>query len=163
MKTARTLLREALSEKLVPEIKDRGFTGPEKISGNGLFHEYKRKSGGETHHLAIQMEKRAKPRFVIHLSIEPKDGYDYIYKNGGTFHEARVQQSEGGFTLSWFRADYTIWEKIKRASHNKAILAVDSCLSVLPEIDEWWSTRKSTTHIKDRSWSFPVNKNKKNA
>ena len=158
MKTTRTILREALSEKLVPELKAQGFIGPEKIQGNGLFHEYKRKSDEETQHLAIQMEKRAKPRFVINISIEPKQGYDHMYKNGGTFLAARVQQSGGGSTLSWFRADYTIWEKIKRASHNKAILAIDSCLAILPEIDEWWSTQKSTTHVKDRSWVLPVEK-----
>jgi hypothetical protein len=40
--TLRAELHEALSTRLVPELKRRGFSGPDEIGGNAILHDFTR-------------------------------------------------------------------------------------------------------------------------
>lgn len=60
--TARSRLRQALSEQLVPVLLDSGFAGPATISGNSLLREYRRTTGTGVQVLTIQLEKNQLPR-----------------------------------------------------------------------------------------------------
>jgi len=73
-KTLRAKLREAISRDLVPELKQRGFTGPDKIAGNKIDHEYVRKSPKQLEVLSIQFDKYQRPRFILNTHIDPAEG-----------------------------------------------------------------------------------------
>ncbi len=62
--TIRKTLREELSARFIPALRERGFNGPDRISGNGLLHEFRRSRGGVVHVLSLQFDKdqRLRPR-----------------------------------------------------------------------------------------------------
>ena len=67
--TTRAKLRELLTKHYVPLLFGAGFSGPNKISGNKLSHDFTRKAGEETYHLSIMFEKWQRPRFVVDLAL----------------------------------------------------------------------------------------------
>src|SRR5689334_14425670 len=64
MKTVRSICREEITQRLVPEIKRRGFVGPDEIGGNALVHQFERKTEKQHELLSIQFDKHQRPRFI---------------------------------------------------------------------------------------------------
>jgi len=152
--TVRAKLRASLSKKLVPVLIAKGFRGPSDLEGNSLFHEYRRSTDQGTQVLEIQFEKRQLPRFVINLYVEPLGGVKALMRKGGTIMSGRLKARMGATTRSWFRADRSWWKAMilgRRGTLENE--AVDLCLSLLPEVEGWWATRRSSLHIS----SSPVN------
>jgi hypothetical protein len=163
--TTRAKLRELLTKRYVPLLFAAGFRGPEKISGNKLFHDFTRKVGEETHHLSIMFEKRQRPRFVIDLDIEPPGGYEPIVTNGGEVIQGRLTPvPERPFTRSWFRADPPWWKRmIFPHTPTRENEAVEECVRLWPEVEAWWAIRSDSKHIKALTVKYPGTKNLKDS
>ncbi len=155
MKTTRGKLRELLTERLVPLLFQAGFRGPQKISGNKLFHDYKRNVGESVQVLSIQFEKWQLPRFVINLEVEPPEGIEAVIARGGENVTGRLQPHSGPSTRSWFRADRPWWQRIiSRRPPDLANEAVDECIRLLPEVETWWTTQSPSEHITCDTFKF---------
>lgn len=118
MSSVRSKLREELTSQLIPILKESGFNGPEKISGNKLLHSFKRETGNRFHFVIIQLENRQKPRFLLNLEI---------YTNDGKLQAAAIVKAKPGSGLnSWFTADSPSWHKligIRKTNEKKAVQA----------------------------------------
>ena len=151
--TTRSQLREALSEELVPVLLSAGFTGPSKISGNSLFHEYRRTTANGVHVLTIQLEKNQLPRFLLNLHVEPHEGMERLMAEGGTVVAGCLKARPGPGLRSWFRADRSWWERIVlRRTDTLEREAVRLCLAYLPEVEAWWDSQTPSQHVS----SWPV-------
>jgi len=151
--TARSKLRQALSEELVPVLLNYGFAGPAKIGGNSLLHDYRRTTERGVHVLSIQLEKNRLPRFIINLHIEPMEGMERIMAEGGTVIAGCLKAKPGPWLRNWFRADRSWWERvILRKTDTVEREAVRLCLACLPEVEAWWDTQAPSQHI----MSWPV-------
>lgn len=143
-----------MSAKVVPVLLSKGYQGPAEVTGNILVHEYRRATAQGTHVLEIQFEKHQRPRFVINLYVEPPGGMESFARSGGTIMSGRLKARSGPTTQSWFRADRSWWERmILRRSDTLENEAVELCLSLLPEVESWWSSQSPSPHIS----SWPVN------
>jgi len=154
--TARSRLRDLLTERFVPLLFTAGFVGPKKISGNGLLHEYVRSVGQEIHHLTIVFEKYQRPRFYVDLAVEPPGGYKPLIANGGEVVLGLLKPKPGPSTRHWFRADPTWWKRLliprtPTLEHE----AVDECVRLWPEVETWWATRSPSEHIQVLPTKFP--------
>jgi hypothetical protein len=151
--TARSKLRQALSEELVPVLLNCGFAGPVKIGGNSLLHEYRRITERGVHVLSIQLEKNQLPRFVINLHIEPKEGIERVIAEGGTLIAGCLKAKPGPWLRSWFRADRSWWARVVLGKTDTVEReAVKLCLAYLPEVEAWWDRQAPSRHI----MSWPV-------
>jgi len=151
--TARAKLRAELSQRLVPVLLSKGDCGPSELKGNALVHEYQRSTAQGTQVLAIQFEKHQLPRFVINVYVEPPGGIQSLAQNGGTIISGRLKARPGATTRSWFRADRSWWQRmVLRRRDTLEKEAVELCLSLLPEVEAWWTSQTASPHIS----SWPV-------
>jgi len=155
MSHVRSALRQQLSERLLPELRHLGFTGPARIAGNSLLHEFRRPGLRGTDVLTLQMEKHGRPRFLLRLHVEPPEGIEVLIARGGTVLTASVQPRKGASSRHWFRADPGLWERWTRSGRTDERAAVDACLALLPEIEAWWSTGEPSTHIATWPVTYP--------
>jgi len=91
---------------------------------------------------------------VINLYVEPLGGVKALMRKGGIIMSGRLKARMGVTTRSWFRADRSWWEAMifgRRGTLENE--AVDLSLSLLPEVEGWWATQRSSSHIS----SSPVN------
>jgi hypothetical protein len=148
----RTKLREQITQRLIPELKRRGFDGPGSITGNHPLHVLKRRREGATQVLTIQFEKHGRPRFVLDLCIEPENGFEHVYKHGGTIPIGRATPRGGAlFSRSWFRADPPLLKRLMGLK-SREVEAVSEALAMLDELEAWWANPRPTTHIADISF-----------
>ena len=142
--TLRAKFREAISLRLVPELKRRGFVGPEKIKGNAVLHDFVRHSGTQTESLSIQFDKRQRPRFILNVHVEPAEGWDEFLKKGGSILYGRISPGGGIGTGAWFRADQPWWRRLFGHSASREEAAVDQAILCLDAIDDWFSNPRPT-------------------
>jgi len=146
--TTRARLRERLTQRLVPLLLDAGYRGPTGITGNTLLHEYRRDVDGTTQVLSIQLEKRGLPRYLVNLHIAPATGVDTLIREGGRILMGRLQPRRGPLTRSWFRADPGLIRRVLRSTPKTLEFeAVEECVRLLTEVEEWWTTQKPSEHI----------------
>lgn len=145
--TTRKKLRDELSRRFVPALRQLGFNGPDRISGNSLDHHYRRVAGGQAHCLSISFDKWKRPRFALDLQIEPPEGMNVLMQRGGQFIQGRAIPGRGHETESWFRADRPWWHFLFGLVSTREQQAVSDALTILPEIERWWHTQEPTKHI----------------
>lgn len=155
MPTARALLRDELTARLLPALRSRGFEGPARIAGNALVHEFRRARGELTDVLSLQLEKNGLPRFLLNLHVAPAGGLDALIARGGNVVAAQVKHRPGPYTRSWFRADPTLWQRLSGSREATPAAAVNACLAVLPEVDAWWTTMSASTHVSVTTVRYP--------
>jgi len=149
-------LRQALSDELVPVLLKSGFTGPPKIEGNSLFHEYRRTTPSGVHVLSIQLEKNQLPRFIVNLHLEPEAGIERVIAEGGTVISGCLKARPGPSLRSWFRADRSWWQRmVLRRTDTLERDAVKLCIACLPEVDAWWNTQAPSRHIMSWPVTYP--------
>ena len=145
--TTRSKLREELTRRFVPLLRERGFNGPERIAGNALFHDFRRVTNSGTHMLSIMFDKYQRPRCVFDVWVEPPEGRDALTHRGGTLLQGRVQPRRGTSTASWFRADRPWWQRLFGVTSTREREAVSEAIATLDEIDRWWHAQQSSPHI----------------
>ena len=151
--TARSRLRQALSEELVPVLLNSGFAGPATIKGNALLHEYRRPAGRGVQVLSIQLEKNQLPRFILMFHVEPEEGIERVIAEGGTVVSGCLKARPGPWLKSWFRADRPWWQRVVlRQTDTLEREAVRLCVAYLPEVEAWWNSQAPSQHID----SWPV-------
>jgi hypothetical protein len=155
--TIRSRLRDEIGARFIPALRSRGFTGPDKIRGNQILHEYGRQCGASREVVAIQFEKRQKPRFVLNLWIEPPGGERAIIESGGVTIQGRITPGRGSGTGSWFRADRPIWQRVVGIRSSLETRAVDQALQFLDSIDDWFREPRETEVVKTirHDWAAP--------
>jgi len=146
--TARAKLRNSISARLIPALKARGFSGPDKISGNIISQEFTRPKGSDTEIVDIQFEKRQKPRFVINLRIEPPGGSEEIIARGSLSIQGRITPNRGVCTRSWFRADRPFWQRLLGMQSTLEDQAVTQALAFLDAIDDWFREPRDTPAVR---------------
>ncbi len=149
-KTIRKTLREELTARFVPALRQRGFNGPDRISGNGLLHEFRRSRGGVVHVLSLQFDKYQRPRFILNVHVEPPEGLEPVMARGGTVVSGRAAPGRGGGAGSWFRADRPWWQRLVGISSTREQEAVSAAIAMLEEIEHWWDVQAPSEHI--RTW-----------
>jgi hypothetical protein len=147
MATARSKLREELTARFVPLLRQRGFAGPDRIAGNALFHDFRRTTAAGTQVLSIQFEKYQRPRCILNLWVEPLEGVDAVISRGGTVIQGRVQPRWGASTRKWFRADHPWWQRMLGRKSTREREAVSEAIALLDEIDRWWQAKQPSPHI----------------
>lgn len=158
--TARSKLRAALAERLVPALNSRGFEGPRTIAGNALLHEYRRRTPRGTHVITVQLEKHGLPRFLLIFYAEPAEGMERLMTDGGTVISGQLKPRRGASSSSWFRADRSWWERVVlRKQGTLEREAVHSCVMMLGEVDAWWSSQKPGAHITTWQVEYPGSRN----
>jgi len=138
MATARNKLREELSARFVPLLRQRGFAGPDRIAGNALFHDFRRSTAAGTQVLSIQFEKYQRPRCILNLWVEPQEGVDAVINRGGAVIQGRVQPRRGASIRKWFRADHPWWQRMLGRKSTREREAVSEAIALLDEIDRFW-------------------------
>ena len=139
MTTIRSALRHELTERLLPVLRNAGFRGPSKLSGNALVYEFRRAGTRGCDVLAVQFEKHGLPRFVLNVHVEPPESIQSVIARGGTIITGSVKPTRGMFSRSWFRADPTFWQRLRSPSRTLEKEAVAACAALLPEIEAWWT------------------------
>lgn len=147
MTTVRKRLRDEITSRLLPLLRERGFEGPDRIAGNATDHEFRRSAAAGTEVLTIQFEKYQRPRFIVNLWVEPPEGFEEVIRQGGTVVQARVTPRPGGSTADWFRADLPWWRRLFRDPATREREAVSQAIAVLPEMDAWWRDHQDSPHI----------------
>ncbi len=146
--TIRSRLRDEIGARLIPALRSRGFTGPDKIRGNQILHKYSRQCGSNREVVAIQFEKRQKLRFVLNLWIEPPGGERAIAESGGVTIQGRITPRRGSGTGAWFRADRPIWQSVVGMRSSLETRAVDQALQFLDSIDDWFREPRETDDVR---------------
>lgn len=149
------MLREQISKRLLPELCRMGFQGPSHITGNALLHEFKRVGPTGNEVLTIQMEKHGLPRFILGLYMEPPQGIEAVIAQGGTVISGQLKARKGASTKCWFRADPTLWQRIRGQSGTYEERAVNACIALLPELESWWVLQAPTEHIAAWPVTYP--------
>ena len=152
--TTRKKLRDQLTKHFIPALRQRGFTGPDTISGNSLLHTFCRRSGDSAHVLSVQFDKWQTPRFVLNLHIEPPGGMDALIGSGHTFIQGRVSPRRGVSTGAWFRADRPWWQRLIGISSTREHEAVSAAISTLDEVDQWWQSQSESRSIRNLSTTY---------
>jgi hypothetical protein len=146
--TLRTKLRDEVTARLVPELKRRRFIGPDKISGNAIFHNYSRPREGGVDRLSIQFEKRQKPRFALNVWVEPSDAIVGMVQREETLIQGRIVPGRGVMTGSWFRADRPWWQRMVGIRSSTEEHAVQQALSRLDAIEDWFRNPRATDVVR---------------
>lgn len=155
MTTLRSLLRNEINARLLPALHARGFSGATALSGNGLSFEFRKVTPSGCEVLTIQLEKSCLPRFIISLYVAPPGGVVSLIEQGGTLITGLLQPGKGTSTRYWFRADPTWWQKLRFPGRTFEREAVDGCLELLAEMDQWWQTRQASEHIRLLQVNYP--------
>ena len=147
MKTLRAICREEISRRLVPELKRRGFAGPDEIRGNALVHEFERKTEKQQELLSIQFDKHQRPRFILNAQIDPPEGWSGYDQAGGMMLLGRVAPGGGIGTGGWFRADTPWWKRLFGAPATREKEAVSQAIAYLDAIDDWFRSPRRTEAV----------------
>ena len=146
--TLRAKLREAVTKRLVPELERRGFTGPDKISGNAISHDFLRKRSGRDERLSVQFEKRQMPRFILNVWVKPPSSIENPVEGEEPQVHGRISPGRGGSTASWFRADRPFWQRLVGIRSSLEDEAVTQALARLDAIDEWFQNPRETDVVR---------------
>jgi len=161
--TLRAQLRLVLSERFIPALKKRGFSGPDRLDGAASCHNFTRPRGRDIEFVVIQFDKRKSPRFIINLWIEPPGGSEEIIRTKGIWMQGRVAPNRGVRTGQWFRADRPWWQRL---IGNKTTLesdAVDQALSFLDAIEDWFREPRNTPAVRTLRFDWSTVKNEHTA
>jgi hypothetical protein len=157
------LLLQALEERLVSAIRQLGFEqvpftererrSPEEWTAQP-FGRFGRIRDGQYQLLEIQLDKHRKPRFVPNVAIIPPEGTDVPWRHFAqdeapitSAREAyRVHPSRNPGPLApWFGIPLI---GLPLDTEARARKAVDEAVELLPEIEEWFATRKVGPHMR---------------
>jgi hypothetical protein len=152
--TARKRLREELSTRFVPLLRQRGFEGPERLAGNAVSHDFRRRTATGVQVLSIQFEKYQRPRCVLNLWVAPPEGIEEALRRGGTVVQARVQPRPGPSTRHWFRADRPLWHRLLGNTSTLEREAASEVVALLGEIDRFWQSQAPSPHVSILSTSY---------
>jgi hypothetical protein len=134
--TPRAKLRDELSRRLVPALRERGFTGPERIAGNASWHEFSRAGPHGRQRIDLRLDKYARPRFTLDLHIVPPVGAAWVKL--GNLQPRRA---------AWFRADRPWWQRLVGIRSTLEQEAVSQALALLDEVEAWFEAQRSSEHV----------------
>ena len=158
MSTLRARCRDEITRRLVPEIKRRGFVGPDEIRGSTVAHSFERKTPKQLDRLSIQFDKHQRPRFILNAQIDPPEGWPGYERDGGTLLLGRIAPGGGIGTGGWFRADTPWWLRLFGAASTREKEAVDQAIACLDAIDEWFRSPRRTRVVSYTELKIPPKK-----
>ena len=143
-------LCDELNHTLTPALRSAGYTGPnEGFSRQTLRYEFKRAgpSGKET--IAVLFNRDRTPEFSVQLYIEPQAGPDKLEARGGDLIVGTLCPSRSiwPFGVRTFGQQPSLVSRLRGQSPPSAWQAVQSALTLLPEVEAWWREQRSTKYI----------------
>lgn len=129
----------------MPALQARGFTGPQRIAGNAMWHEFRRPHPGGEQRLDLRLDKYARPRFTLDLHIVPPVGASSV--TTGNVQPRRA---------AWFRADRPWWQRLVGIRSTLEEAAVSQALALLDEVDAWFDAPRSSPHVFTREMPWIV-------
>jgi hypothetical protein len=142
------MLCAQLSQKLVPALAAAGYSGPAQFHRREIRYDFKRPSIDGTNVVSILFDKYRSPDFSVQLYLEPPDGLSALVARGGQLMVGDVSATRRmwPFGLRLFRAERSKWQRLfgKTASAEEA---VERCIALMPEIEQWWANQRSSRHI----------------
>lgn len=155
MATPRGELRAELDRRLLPALARLGFEGPSALAGNALLHEFRRRADPGTQVIRLQFDKHARPRFVLTFYEEPPEGFERLYRDGGTVLQGQLRPRPGGSAAAWFRTDPPWWSRLLRRPWPAAAELAEQCVALVPIIEAWWGAPAPSRHISVIAHRFP--------
>ena len=141
-------LSDQLSQKLVPALASAGYSGPVQFYRRETRYDFKRQSNNGRQVFSVLFDKYRNPDFSVQLYLEPPEGIDFLATRGGQLIVGNVAPSYRMWPLSYstFRAERPKWQRLfgKTASAEEA---VERCIELMPEIEDWWRSQRSSRHI----------------
>jgi hypothetical protein len=141
---------DELSHSLIPRLQAAGFTPPqEPFSRHTLKYQFTRPVPTGVQVLEILFNKYRKPQFSVQIYIAPLSGLSMLVERGGTLVIGNLSSSprKWPFSVRPFRAETTRVQRLLGQRGDCIERAVESFLSLVPEVEDWWTHQRSTRHI----------------
>lgn len=149
---------EELSQSLSPKLQAFGFTPPaEPFSRRAIKYEFTRPASSEVQVIEILFDTYRKPAFSVQIYVAPAFGLSTLIEQGGTLMIGSVSASPRGwpFSVQPFRAAPTRLQRFFHQPRDRVKEAVELFLSLVPEVEEWWTHQRSTRHITVSKLNYP--------
>jgi hypothetical protein len=147
-----------LSRSLVPQLETAGFTLPhEPFSRHTLKYEFTRRAPTGVQVIEILFNKYRKPVFSVQIYIAPPSGMPMLVEHGGSLVIGYVSSSPRGwpFPVRPFRAEPTRLQRLLGQRGDCVEQSVQLFLSLIPEVEDWWTHQRSTRHITVGTINYP--------
>jgi len=149
---------DELSRSLTPRLEAVGFTPPAKpFSRRTLKYEFIRHAARGTQVLEILFSKYRQPTFGVQIYVAPPGGLQALLERGGALLVGGVSSSPRGwrFSVQPFRAHTTVLQRLRGQSGDRPKEAVALFLSLVPEVEDWWTHQRATRHITVSTVNYP--------
>ena len=143
------LCRE-LSRQATPALLAAGFSAPPHEFGRDeTNYDFKRDAPDGRHVLSIMFDKYRNPHFSVQLHVEPKLGIKHMIESGGVLLVGYLSASYRPWPLdlALFSAEPSLWQRIIGRNTAQGASAVGAFLRLMPEVEAWWKTQRSSRHI----------------
>ena len=149
---------DELSQSLTPQLQALGFTTPEEpFSRRTIKYEFSRRVSTGVHVLEVMFNKYRKPAFSVQIYVAPPAGVSMLVERGGTLVIGSVSSSprKWPFPVQPFRAEPTRVQRMLGQPSDHVKEAVQLFLSLVPELEEWWTHQQPTRHITVSKLTYP--------
>jgi hypothetical protein len=152
---------DELSQSLAPQLRALGFTPPEEpFSHRTIKYDFTRRALTGVHVLEILFNKYRKPGFSVQIYVAPPSGVSMLTERRGTLVIGNVSSSprKWPFSVQPFGAEPTCTQRMLGQPTDRTTEAVQLFLSLIPEIEEWWTHQRPTRHITVSKLNYPGTK-----
>lgn len=139
-----------LNRSLTPALSSAGFAPPsEPFSRKSVRYDFRRPSPVGTHTFSVLFNKYRGPQFGVQLFIEPPEGLTRLQSRGGALLIGGLSAT----TVHWpfgvrpFVAAPSRIRLFGLRREASPLAAVQSALALLPEVEQWWNSQRSSKHI----------------
>src|SRR5574338_575820 len=149
---------DELSRRAAPRLRDAGFAPPqEPFSRDTLKYAFTRGCPDGVQVLEILFNKYRTPEFSVQIYLAPASGVTALAERGGALRVGCVSSAFRRWPLPVrsFRAEPTRLQRMLGHREDGVTQAVQRFLSLLPEIEEWWTHQQPTRHIVVGPLSYP--------
>ena len=139
-----------LARSLTPALVSAGFAPPaDPFSPEHVRYDFRRPSSSGTHTFSVLFNKYRHPQFGVQLFIEPAAGLTALQTRGGTLLLGGLSATPVHWPLGvrpFVAAPSSLQVLAFRRKASPAV-AVQSLLALLPEVEQWWLSQRSSKHI----------------
>lgn len=139
-----------LNASLTPALLGAGYTAPPfPFCRQEIRYEFKRPSEAGTQVVAVLFRRDRQPEFSIQLYVEPPEGMQELQSKGGQLVVGSLSRRRPfwPFGVQTFSVGSSRLAGLLRLNALSASQAVSLAIRLLPEVEAWWSSQRSSGHI----------------
>lgn len=139
-----------LNAALTPALRDAGYTAPPIVfCRQKVRYEFKRPGQAGAQVLAVLFRRDKQAQFSIQLYVKPLEGLEQLQSKGGQLAVGALSRTRPlwPFGVQTFRVGRSNWAALLGRKPVSASQAVNLAISLLPEVEAWWSDQRSSSHI----------------